>query len=166
MVTEKQIESLRTREQKHRRRKYNDMYISREVIMSTAFRKLTGTAIRVYLFFLNKRVMKPFEGGKAKRSGKGKYYIQNQGEIQFTYREAQEKYGISRGAFRDAIDLNIAVGLIDIAYTGMGVCKDVSLYAISERWQLYGTDDFVEIERLRKKHGFGFKKGNKHGKNS
>lgn len=166
MATVKQVDALETREQKYKRRKYVDMYISRDVIMSDAFRKLTGTAVRVYLFFLNKRVMKPFEGGKAKRSGKGKYYIENQGKIQFTYKEAQEKFGISSGAFRTAIERLVEVGLIDIAQTGSGLHRDVTLYGISERWKLYGTDEFVEMKRPKRKQQYGFTKGNTLGKNA
>ena len=166
MVTQKQIESVETREQKHARHKYKDMYISREVIMSDAFRKLSGTAIRVYLFFLNKRVMKPFEGGKSKRTSKGKYYIENNGEIQFTYREAQERYGISRGVFRTAIDQLVEVGLIDIAKSSSGLHREVALYGISERWKLYGTDGFVVVKRAKRKQQYGFAKGNMLGRNA
>ncbi len=166
MATEKQVDSLRTREQKYRKRRYADMYISREVIMSPAFKKLTGTAIRVYLFFLNKRVMKPFEGGKAKRSGKGKYYIENQDRIQFTYNEAVKKHSIPPGTFRTAIDRLVEVGLIDIARIGSSIFRDVTLYGISDRWKLYGTDEFIEAKRPRVKPLQGFSKGNKLGVNA
>jgi len=165
MVTADDIKSVESRDQRHRRRKYADMYIDRDVILSKAFMELSGTAVRVYLFFLNKRVMKPFEGGKPKRSGKGKYYVANNGEIQFTYAEAVEKYHIrSRGTFRDAIDQLVRVGLIDVAKTGMGLCKDVSLYAISERWKLYGTDEFVVKKRPKRRGGFGFSEDNTYGR--
>ena len=134
--------------------------------MSIAFRKLSGTAIRVYLLFLNKRVMKPFEGGKSKRSGKGKYYVENNGEIQFTYHEAEQKYSIPSGTFRTAIDRLFEVGLIDIAQIGSSLFRDVTLYGISERWKLYDTDDFVKLDRPRAKPLKGFSEGNKFGVNA
>lgn len=162
MATKEQSESLRTREQKYKQRKYNDMYIEREVLFSDAFRKLTKTAMRVYLLFLNKRVMKPFVG-KQKRSGKGKYYIENNGKIQFTYKEALENHGIIGESFRNAIDRLVEVGFIDITKSGSGLHKDVSLYALSDRWRVYGTDGFQEAKRPVRKQKYGFAKGNRLG---
>ena len=166
MATAKEIDLLRTPKQKYKKRRYNDMYIEREVIFSDAFRKLSGTAIRVYLLFLNKRVMKPYQGSKQKRSGKGKYYIENNGEIQFTYQEAEQKHSIGTGAFRTAIDRLIEVGLIDIARIGSSIFRDKTLYGISERWKLYGTDEFIEAKRPRTRQLQGFSKGNKLGANA
>jgi ribosomal protein S14 len=160
MATENEIKCLETREQKYKRCRWKDMYISREVILSEAFKQLSATAIRVYLIFLTKRIMKPFQGSKQKRSGKGKYYCENDGQIQFTYREAKERYGISRSAFRSAIDQLIAVGLIDITQRGSGLHRDVTLYGLSERWILYGTPEFVVKKRLKRKLAYGFTKGN------
>ena len=166
MVTEQQIESLKTREQKYKGKRFNDMYIERSIVLSKAVQELKGVSLRVYLIFLTKRVMKPFQGTKPKRSGKGKYFIENQNQIQFTYREAKEKYGISRSAFRSAIDELVRVGLIDIAKPGSGLQRDVTLYGISERWKLYGTPEFVVKERKKRTLQYGFSKGNTYGKNS
>lgn len=166
MTTQEQIEGLKTREQRYRSKRYNDMYIERELIFSQAVQELTGLSLRVYLIFLTKRVMKPYQGSKQKRSGKGKYYIENQNEIQFTYREAKEKYGISRSAFRDAIDQLVRVGLIDISKQGSGLHRDVTLYGISDRWRLYGTPEFVVKKRPERKLHYGFTKENKYGRNT
>jgi len=166
MTIDEQITSIETREQRYRRLKFNDMYIEREIILSEAFKKLSATAIRVYLIFLAKRVMKPFQGSKAKCSGKGKYFIENNGEIQFTYKEAEQKYGVSPGAFRTAIGQLVGAGLIDITQPGSGLHKDVSLYGISERWKLYGTDDFVVSTRVKRRQSYGFTRGNRLGRNA
>ena len=92
--------------------------------------------------------------------------ITNNGEIQFTYTEALEKWGIKDGKFTRAIDELIRVGLIDIAKAGFGLHKDVSLYAISNRWEKFGTDEFVVKKRQKRKQQLGFTKGNSYGKNS
>ena len=158
MVTENELKCIETHEQKYKRRKFADMYVSREVIMSMAFRKLSGTALRVYLFFLSKRVMKPLQG-KQKRSGKGQYYIENDGRIQFTYREAQGRYGISSKGFRMAIERLVEVGLIDIVRAGSGLHRDATQYGLSARWKLYGTDEFIAKKKPKRKQQYGFAKG-------
>ncbi len=93
------------------------------------------------------------------------WVIVNNGEIQFTYDEAETKYGISEGRFRRALDDLIRVGLIDITKTGLGLKKDVSLYAISNRWEKFETDEFVVKKRPKRKQQFGFTNKNKHGRN-
>jgi hypothetical protein len=149
------------------RKTYSDMYIPRDLIHSKAFWQLSATAIKVYLIFLGKRRFKPFEGSKSKRSGKGKYYIANNGKIQFTYKEAQEKYSVSAKCFTRAIDQLVQFGFIDISSSGSGLHRDVTLYAISARWQKYGCEEFVPMSRPKRKacYGrakYGFKKGNRH----
>ena len=166
MATKQQIESLKTNAQKFKERKRSDLYISREVINSMAFKQLTGSAIRVYLSFLEKRVMRPYKTTSRSRPGRGCWAIENNGELQFTYREAQEKYGIPFATFRRAIDQLIEVGLIDITHQGTGIQKDVSLFGISERWRLYGTDEFVSRKRKKRRQHYGFAKGNTYGRNA
>ena len=97
---------------------------------------------------------------------KGKFYIENNGKIQFTYQEAEKKHNISRSAFRSAIDQLVNVGFIDIAQPGSGLHRDVTLYGISERWRQYGTKDFVEMKRPKRKQRYGFTTGNRLGKNT
>ncbi len=153
-----------TREDAYRIRKSDKMFISRSVMTSKAFLSLSPpTACQVYLIFLTKCRWEPAQGGKGR---KNKVYIHtNNGEIQFTYKEAKEKFGISSGRFTRAIDELVQVGLIDIAHTGFGLHKDVTLYAISDRWRYYGTDEFIPASRA-KRPGLGFRKGNTLGVNS
>jgi hypothetical protein len=94
------------------------------------------------------------------------WVIVNDGEIQFSYREAETKYGISAGRFTKAIDELVRVGLIDIAHSGFGLHKDCTLYAISGRWEKLGTDEFEPAERPKRREKLGFRKGNTHGRNS
>ncbi len=88
------------------------------------------------------------------RNGRSKGYIfLNNGEIEYCYSEA-EKRGITRPAFARGLDSLVAHGLIDVAKSGQGGRKgDKSLYAISDRWKEYGTDDFVKMKRPKDTRG-------------
>ncbi|MBA7675963.1 hypothetical protein ES703_84202 [subsurface metagenome] len=164
MAKKSEIDGLKTREQKFKEVKWNRMFVERSVITSKAFLYLkTAAACQVFMIFLYKCQWKPIEGS-AKRSKE--YYLANQGEIQFTYKEALEERGISNKRFTKAIDEVIRVGLINIAKTGFGLHKDVTLYAISDRWEKFGTDEFVVKKRQKRKQQLGFTKGNSYGKNS
>ena len=162
MVKRSEIDSLKTGEQKFKEVKWDRMFVSRKQITSEAYRSLTtAAACQVFMIFLYKCQWKPIEG-KPKR--KDSWYIANNGEIKFTYIETGGKWGISDGKFTRAIDDLIRVGLIDIEKSGLGLKKDESLYAISDRWEKFGTDEFV-VKKRQKRKGLGFKKGNRLGKN-
>lgn len=164
MAKKSEIDGLKTREQRFKEVKWNRMFVERRAVTSKAFLDLkTAAACQVYMIFLNKCQWKPIEGSP-KRSKE--YYLANQGEIQFTYKEAVEEREISNKRFTKAIDEVIRVGLIDIAKTGFGLHKDVTLYAISDRWEKFGTDEFVIKKRQKRKQQLGFTKGNSYGKNS
>ena len=67
----------------------------------------------------------------------------------FTYREALEKYGMVGKKFSTAIDDLVAKGFIEITYQGTGP-GDPSTYFLSERWQKYGTNDFISVPERRR----------------
>lgn len=157
-------DQLKTREQKFRDTRWNKMFIPRDLILSPAFMSLRGASCQVYLIFRSKCVMKTLSGKKGKRDDD--YYIANDGELQFTYREANRKWGISEDRFKRAIDQLVRTGFIDIVKSGFGLRRDVSLYAISDRWQKFGTEDFILLERPKRTQQLGFRQGNKFGKNS
>jgi hypothetical protein len=164
MAGQNVIDSLKTHKQRFKDKKWDKMFIPKSTIMSKAWLSLkTAAACQVYMIFRTKCQWKPFEG---KRKYKNNYILANQGEIQFTYKEAEEKWGISQSKFTRAIDEVIRVGLIDIAHSGFGLQKDATLYAISDRWEKFGTDEFVVKERERRKQHIGFAKGNSYGKNN
>ena len=73
---------------------------------------------------------------------------------------------MSEGLFKRAIDELVKVGLIDIAKSGFGLKKDVTLYATSDRWKKFGTDEFVFKQRPKRKGQLGFAKANSYGRNS
>ena len=137
--------------------------LEKRLLKSKAYRSLqTPTSYFVLGIFMTKRQM--VKGG---RSGKERWDITNNGEIEFTYIEAKEKYGISYGAFRNAIDELREKGFIDIAESGAGLYKSANKYSISDRWKWYGTPEY-EPPKPRPKGPInrGFKKGNQYGRNS
>jgi len=132
------------------------------LLKSKAYRSLrTPTAYFVFGIFMTKRQLV-----KVGRKGKEQWDICNNGEIEFTYIEAEGNYGVSAGAFRDAIDELREKGFIDIAATGMGVHKVTTLYSISDRWKLYGLTEYEPPKpRPKKPINRGFQKGNQFGRN-
>lgn len=155
MATESDIDSLKTREQRFKARKWDKMFVSRRMIKSRAYLALkTATSCKVFMIFLSKCRMEKMPAKPMHREKE--WQITNNGEIQFTYIEAEAKYGISAGKFTRAIDELTRVGLIDITKTGLGLQKDVTLYAISVRWEKYGTAEFVVKKRPKRKEQFGF----------
>lgn len=165
MATEQEIKSVRTREQKYRHRRSKDFYFPRDIIFSKAWQELRdknqAAAMDVYMIFRTKMIMKPITGARVKSKSKGSYHCENKDSIQFTYREALRKYGLTRPRFARAIDWLVKVGLIDITYHSSGLFRDVSLYGISERWREFGKAEFIEQKRKKRKGGYGFKKGRK-----
>ena len=131
-------------------------------MLSKAYKALKKpTAFYVLGIFWTKR-----QFIKQGRQGKKQWNIANNGEIIFTYDEAEEKYKIPRTTFRNTLDELIEKGFIDIAATGQGQHKVTTLYSISNRWRLYGTEKFEPAERPKSPKNMGFRKGNKYGRNS
>ena len=133
--------------------KAHGAYIETELFESEAHKSLTKAQGRIYFYFLLKRKFGSMKGKPGKRSNK---IITNNGHITFTYAEA-ERLGFPRPTFRRAIDKLVAVGLIDIDRQGTGgmisgdgeVIGESTFYAISERWQDYGTDRFKVKKRKK-----------------
>lgn len=130
---------------------FNNLWVRPELLRSPAFR--TITAPTSYL------VLAEFYGRKRTRKKKGKdYEMINNGELTFTYAEAERK-GISRAAFQRALDDLIGRGFIRVSRTGAGVHRVTTLYALTDAWKRYGTPDFEVVPRQRtggryKKVGF------------
>jgi len=137
-------------------RKPIGVFLEPDLIQSKAFRELSGTATKVLIWFLRRRRM-----SKVGRQGKGKWVIENNGEIMFTYTEAQKKYGITKPRFQRALDELIEKGFLDINHHGGGMVKDATTYFISERWRDYGTDKFIIKTRPKDSRGLGFSRKKK-----
>ena len=128
--------------------------IDREIFFSTPYLTLGRRSIQVLMIFLCKRKMSKIKIGKRQE-----WQITNNGKIVFTYREAEQKYEISRGAFSRAINELVKFGFIEITRPGIGYAKIETHYAISDRWKKYGTDEFkTEIRKPRINYKFPKKK--------
>lgn len=123
---------------KNKYRIRRDVFISWEILESEAFRKLSATAIRVLLRFLQKRTWVTMR----------KKTIYENGGLVFTYTEAEDM-GISRSMFNNILHKLIEVGFIDMEHQGGGLGRDYSRYAISKRFENYGTDAFKVVEKKR-----------------
>ena len=130
--------------------------VDRALYNSQAYIELPSTAAKVLPWFLARRQMV-----KTGRSGHKKWEIGNDGEIVFPYAEAEKKFGITRPTtFRNALDQLIQFGFIDINHHGGGMVKDANTYFISNRWEKYGTPEFIKKNRRKDTRGLGFTKKN------
>jgi len=142
--------------------KGDNIWIPKRLIQSPAFRALrTPTAHVVLAAFWAKRQMV-----KVGRKGKTRWAVANNDEIEFTYAQAKDKWGISESAFRNAIDELRDKGFIDIAESGAGLYKSKNKYRLCERWREYGTDHYEPPKpRAKGPINRGFKRGNRLGRN-
>jgi DNA-binding PadR family transcriptional regulator len=122
---------------------YSGIYIERELVKSSAFHKLSGTAHCVLMHFLGKRQI-----GRGSRASRP---VLNNGRIVFPYTEAEEYYEISRSSFSKALGRLVEYGFIDITHVGGGREGDCNLFAISDRWKKWGTEEFVSKTRKKRK---------------
>ena len=114
----------------------------REMLRSKAYTTLTGASPIILAGFYCKRRLQQVKVGK-----RTTYEVTNNGEIVFTYREAHDIYRLSKPRFTRALDQLIDHGFIDVAVSGAQLWRQCNLYAISERWRLFGTPDFESKPR-------------------
>ncbi|HUU12341.1 MAG TPA: hypothetical protein VM182_01375 [Terriglobia bacterium] len=127
---------------KHPKRKpWQNFWTERGLVKSKAFIKLTGKSAQVYFIFRTKLVM-----NKVRHKDGTEWVIANNGQIQFTYVEANS-YGITDRQFTRAVDQLVEHGLVDI--TRQGSMGAPTQFSISDRWQEFGTEQFERRERLR-----------------
>lgn len=124
-----------------------NIYMS--MLTSEAFMSLTASQRVLYLYC------------KAQHYGEKK----KDSDDQFTMNRFkwQEKYGLykkgnEKGFYRDMNRL-IEVGLIDCVFCGAD-SRTKSVYRFSERWQKYGTDEYVVPETVKTIAYRGTRKGN------
>ena len=132
-----------------------NIWVAREMITSQAYLTLPGTAAKVLMWFLARRQYSKYE-----RKDSVHWVNHNNGDIFFTYAEAQRKFGLNSTTFRRAIDNLIKFGFIDINHHGGGMVNDATTYYISDRWRDYGTDEYKEERRRKDTRGLGFTKKN------
>ena len=110
-------------------------YIKRDILESDAYWDLTGAAPQIYMVFRMKCVFADRTIGKRKE-----IIIVNNGEITYTYLEAQNNHRIPKSNFLRARDQLIKVGLIEIAEDGG--CHHTTKYSFSNNWRNYPEETF------------------------
>ena len=105
----------------------------------------TGASVKTLVWFWQmakyaKQRKKPGAESRIGRIDK----IENNGELSFTFLEAQWR-GIKQGRFSRALKELFRLGFIDISRHGRGVMGEYTKYAISTRWQKYETSEWQEI---------------------
>ncbi len=138
-----------------RRTESKVIVLNRSLLNSTSYADLSGNDAKVLIQFMCKRQVQisPAAGKRLKR-----IVIVNNGQITYSYDEA-ESQGYSRGTFAKIIDSLVDHGFIDIAESGAGLFRSSTLYALSDRWQLWGTPVFVKSPRKKRIGQIGFKRG-------
>jgi hypothetical protein len=126
--------------------------IEHDLLNSKAFQNLRYVySVKVLLWFYEKVKV---EKSKYKRGFK-RWTILKDG-LTFTYEEAGAR-GVSRKQFSKALKELHSVGFIDFEKHGSGLMKDYSVYRLTDRWGLFGTPDFDEIQFPEpKSYGFGY----------
>jgi hypothetical protein len=132
------------------------LWIPRRMHRSPAFHKLTKKAVTVLLEFFFLRKMAEI----SRKKGDKQWVISNNGEIIFTYDEAFKKFGMARSTFRSCLDQLVEFGFINIPHPGGGLMQDCSKYEISDRWEKYGKEKFINKSRKKDTRGLGFTKKN------
>lgn len=113
-----------------------------DLLHSHAYRCLNyAPAIKVLNWFHEKLMFKKV----AKKRGKARYQLTNNGEISFTYKEARMR-GLTDQKFRRALLELHPLGFIDITHPGSGLRGDYTKFAISDRWRDFGTDKFRSVK--------------------
>ena len=108
---------------KRQKKKCKHFYmLTREMMQSIAWRKLDTYAIAAFIHIAIK------------------YNGKNRDDLSLTYAEAKQLMAAHR--FKKSIDMLVEFGFIDLVRSG-GVWKKCNIFALSERWRLFGTDKFV-----------------------
>jgi len=95
---------------------------------------------------LKKRKVK-YVGKKGKRGG---YEAVNKNNLTYPYKDMMRDSGAkSRATIARSIDYLISLGFIDIVHQGGLARGDCTIYSLSDRWERYGTANFVRTNRIK-----------------
>ena len=125
------------------RRKNRVIVLDQNLLKSKVWLSLNGISKGLYLLFMCRRKMT-----KVGKRGHERNVCTNSKELQFTYREAKNKYGITNSRFSRGIDSLIEKGFIDIIKQG-ALLQEVTLYGLSDRWEKYDTLEFEKKKRKK-----------------
>ena len=127
-------------------RNKSSCWLTPDILESDAYWSLTSANAVRFLSRFHQKAFRKKPKGNGKRGG---YQITNNGEIIFTYSEAKELGVKSDRSISRAFKELINKGFIDISEPGNWYLKEPTKFAISFRWQKYGTDEY---EPPKQKH--------------
>ena len=112
---------------KRKRKSKPFVQIFNEVLESEAYKQLNHASFRAYVHIRAK-----YNGG-------------NGGNLSFTYKEASKIMHID--TYAKAINQLVEVGFLDVVRSGH-LYRVCNLFALSNRWQAFGTDSFIKGKRI------------------
>jgi hypothetical protein len=110
------------------------IFIDNNLLTSRAFNRLEGYSVRVLIWFLMKRKLSRHKDS----DGNVRWSITNNGELVFTYAEA-EKCDMSRKRFSKAIKDLIGNGFLEVTRQGTDPGFP-STYMLTESWRSSGSE--------------------------
>ena len=112
------------------------VFIPRKLIRSKAFWALKGLAPQYLMEFYARRRVKYVRVHE-------RYVTVNDGEILFTYADAKNRFEVSSGRHKRALEQLLELGFIEAEFGG-GMEGDCTKFGLSKRWKQYGTPEFEE----------------------
>lgn len=131
-----------------RKTKKGGTFVNRDLYTSRAFLALGGSASKIYLLFLDKRMMR-----RLGRKGKERWTCINHDNITLTYKEL-ENHGFSKSQIVKALDELLAKGFIKIKEPGGAYRQHKTVYAISDKWRSWRDGDVIRRRKRDVKRGF------------
>ena len=135
--------------------KSKNIRVDRVMFESKAFMALTGIAPQLWITVLGKRRF--FQFG---RKGKKKWSCTNRDDINITYIEYFNKFGITQPRLTRAIEQLLAKGFITIIHPGGGHRHDKAIYGLSDKYLTWKPGMVIE-KREKESVQRGFCKPNR-----
>lgn len=134
------------------------LVLSKKMIRSKAFIKLTGAAKQIYLELRMRLKLDCYKPNRRNRRNE-KFYAGNNGKLVLRYSDIHKMFGYSTATISKAIDRLVENGFIEIAELGIGAKRISHKIALIKNWEKYGTDEFkTGLGKSKKPINGGFKK--------
>lgn len=132
-------------------------FMRRELYLSSAFKTLKLSGMRILLYVLDSRIQEKKKYAKTKKGNPRKPVFINLDDLRIPYDIVQEKTGLSRKSVTTGIDDVLAKGFLELKYHG-GVAKhDMSIYKWVDSWMFWKPG--VEFTKRPKRPRRGFQDG-------
>ena len=120
--------------------KNDRLVLSKKMIHSKAFSKLTGSAKQILLELCMRMKLENYN--LTKHRAAERFYVSNNGKLVLTYKGFHNQFGYSTATISKAIDQLVNHGFIEIAELGSGVKRISHKIALTNNWEKFGTPEF------------------------